>query len=88
MIILVAYYSVYGNTKQVAEAMSSIFEKKGTVRLVQVDKLTEADFNQVDLVVMGTPTIGANIPEAARPALAKLPDRPSIIASRTGSGAA
>jgi len=73
MIILVAYYSVYGNTKQVAEAMASVFEKKGTVRLAQIDKLTDADFNQVDLVVIGAPTIAANIPEAARPALAKLP---------------
>jgi len=75
MITLVAYYSVYGNTKQIAEAMASVFEKKGTVRLVTIDKITEADFNQVDLVVMGAPTIGANIPEAARTALAKLPQQ-------------
>ena len=75
MNILVTYYSVYGNTKKIAEAVASAFETKGTVRLVMMDKLSEADFTQVDLVVAGTPTIGANIPEAVRPAFVNLPQK-------------
>ena len=73
MNILVAYYSVYGNTKQIAEAIAGVLETKGTVHLLSIDKLAEADFNQVDLVVMGCPTIAANIPPTIQPVFSKLP---------------
>jgi flavodoxin len=72
---LVVYFSKFGNTKLVAEAIGATLQSAGTVRLVGLNEITTADFGDADLVVMGSPTHRMNLPKAARPILDKLPKR-------------
>lgn len=75
MNVLVVYYSLYGNTKQVAEAVAEALARAGAVRTVHLEQLTPADLAGADLVVMGSPTHYQNLPKAVRPVLAGLPKK-------------
>jgi flavodoxin len=72
---LVIYFSKFGNTQKVAEAIAGVFERAGVARTLGADHLTTADLQDVDLVVMGTPTHKMNLPEAVRPVFEGLPGR-------------
>jgi flavodoxin len=72
---LVVYYSQFGNTRQVAEAIGGVLAGAGEARSVPVDELMAADLQDVDLVVMGTPTYKMNLPEVVRPVFDALPRR-------------
>ena len=70
---LVVYYTQYGNTRQVAEAIAERLQAAGTARVISVDQLATADLKGVDLLVMGSPTQGFGVPSQVRPILAALP---------------
>jgi flavodoxin len=70
---LVIYYSLYGNTRRVAEAIADTLRSAGTVLVTSLDQLSPADLAGADLVVMGSPTHIQNVPKAVRMALAALP---------------
>jgi flavodoxin len=70
---LVIYFSKFGNTKLVAETIGEVLKGAGGVRIKNSDELAVADFDGVDLVVMGSPTHKMNLPEAVRPLFDKLP---------------
>lgn len=72
---LVVYFTKFGNTQMVAEAIGDRLKSDSDVRLVNIDELTVADVNQADLVVMGSPTHRMNLPETARSALDRLPKK-------------
>jgi flavodoxin len=72
---LVIHFSMFGNTKQVAEAVAESLESEGAVRVMPVDQLSVADLDEVDLVVMGSPTHRMNLPQALRPVFDALPPR-------------
>jgi flavodoxin I len=72
---LVVYHSKFGNTQQVAEAIAEVFQRAGTARTLRADQLAPAELQDVDLVVMGTPTHKMNLPEAVRPVFEELPRR-------------
>lgn len=72
---LVVYFTKFGNTQKVAEAIAESMQTKGAARLLSADKLTSADLEDVDLVIMGTPTHKMNLPEAVRPVFERLPRR-------------
>ena len=72
---LVAYYSKFGNTRAIAEAIAQTLGGAGGVRLADLGQLTASDLEDVDLVVMGTPTHRMNLPEAVRPVFGRLPKR-------------
>lgn len=72
---LVVYFSKFGNTQLIAEAMAETLRSRGSVRLTSLDRLTAADLSGADLVVMGSPTHRMNLPEAVRPLLGALPRR-------------
>lgn len=72
---LVVYHSQFGNTEQVAGAIAGVLNEAGAARTLQAEKLTPADLQHVDLVVMGTPTHKMNLPEAVRPVFVELPRR-------------
>jgi len=72
---LVVFFSKFGNTKKVAEAIAETLESEGPVCIVPADQLTGSDLNDVDLVVMGSPTHRMNLPEAVRPVFETLPRR-------------
>jgi flavodoxin len=72
---LVVYHSKFGNTRKVAEAIAEVFQQTGAARPLGADELTAADLQDVDLVVVGTPTHRMNLPDAVRPILEALPRR-------------
>lgn len=72
---LVVYYSKFGNTHQVAEAIAGELQSAGEVRLIELTDLTPADYQGIDLVVMGCPTHKMNLPEAVRPLVGDLPKK-------------
>jgi flavodoxin len=72
---LVVYFSQFGNTHEVAEAIAEVLEGAGKARAVPVDQLTAAELEDADLVVVGSPTHYQNLPKAVRAALDTLPKR-------------
>jgi flavodoxin len=72
---LVVYYSKFGNTQQVAEAIAEALRLEGAVRVVHMERLTASELKESELVVMGGPTHRMNLPEAVRPVLKDLPKR-------------
>jgi NAD(P)H dehydrogenase (quinone) len=62
--VLVAYYSMTGNTKQMAQAVAEgVRRVPGAVAIVkQVDQATKEDLQGADAIVLGCPTYFANIP--------------------------
>jgi flavodoxin len=72
---LVVYYTHFGNTKKIAEAIAEGLEGAGVARTMSIDDLTAADLEHADLVVFGSPTHYQNLPKAVRAALTTLPKR-------------
>ena len=72
---LIVYFSRYGNTQKIAEAMAGRLGSAGPVHVIGVDQLTAPDLTGADLVVAGTPTHRMNLPEAVRPVFETLPRR-------------
>jgi flavodoxin len=70
---LIVYFSKFGNTRKIAEAIAETVKQAGETRVVSIDQLTTSDFEGVDLVVMGSPTHGFSVPEAVRSVLSTLP---------------
>jgi len=73
MRILIAYFSKFGNTRKLAEAMAETMKPAGQVRVIAIDHLSANDFEGADLVVMGTPTHAFSVPQAVRAVLDALP---------------
>jgi flavodoxin len=72
---LVVYFSKFGNTKTVAEAIAETLEAQYSVRTLSAERLADSDLSGVDLLVMGCPTHRMNLPEAVRPVFEALPKR-------------
>ena len=72
---LAVYYSKFGNTKRVAEAIAETWRAAGSVRVVSAEDLTATDTGNAELLVLGTPTHVANLPKELRPILQALPKR-------------
>jgi flavodoxin len=72
---LVVYFSKFGNTQKVAEAISERLGGNGYVRTMSSDELIADALQEVDLVVMGSPTHNMNLPKAVQPVFDNLPKR-------------
>ncbi|MBC7249291.1 MAG: flavodoxin family protein [Anaerolineae bacterium] len=70
---LVVYFSRFGNTRQVAEAVAATLGTAGSVRVLSMDQLTVSDMRNVDLVVMGAPTHRMSLPKEVGPVFKTLP---------------
>jgi flavodoxin len=70
---LIVYFSKFGNTRRVAEAVAETLAPAGDARAISVGQLTVSDLQKVDLVVMGSPTHYQNLPKAVRPIFETLP---------------
>jgi flavodoxin len=77
---LIVYFSKFGNTRRLAEAVAEVLKQAGDTRMVSIDQLAAPDFEGADLVVMGTPTHGLTVPPGVRAALEALP--PGILADK------
>ena len=72
---LVVYFSKFGNTQKIAEVIAEELGSAGPVRLISTNQLNTSDLEEVDLVVMGSPTHRMNLPEEVRPVFGSLPRR-------------
>lgn len=72
---VIVYFSQFGNTKRVAEAMAKVLLQAGDTRVIDIDQFAASDLSGVDLVVMGSPTYYQNLPKAFRPIFEMLPKR-------------
>jgi flavodoxin len=70
---LIIYFSKFGNTRRVAEAMAETLKQAGETRIINIDHLTASGFEGVDLVVVGSPTHAFSVPPVVRSTLAALP---------------
>ena len=80
MRMLIIYFSKFGNTRRIAQAMAEPLEPVGEVRVLTIDQLAASDFEGVDLAIVGSPTHGFNVPEVVRSALGALP--PGILVGK------
>ena len=71
----VIYYSRFGNTQAIAEAVANVLADAGEARAISLDALTAADLADADTVIVGSPTHYQNLPKAVRTSLAELPKR-------------
>ncbi len=60
---VIVYFSKFGNTRRVAEAMGETMREAGEVRVVGIDEFAGVDWAGVDLVVVGTPTHAFTVPQ-------------------------
>lgn len=72
---LIVYFSKFGNTQEVAEAIAQEFSSNGKVDLLDAMELPGVDLEGADLFVMGTPTHNMNLPKALRPIMEEMPRR-------------
>lgn len=70
---LIAYFSKFGNTRKVAEAIVETMRQAGEVRTVGIDRLAPSDFDGIDLVIVGSPTHAFSVPQEVRAVLDELP---------------
>lgn len=77
---LIVYYSKFGNTRRIAEALAETMREAGDARLIAIDQLTASDLEAADLVVVGSPTHAFSVPEAVRSVLDAQPA--GILAGR------
>lgn len=70
---LIVYFSKFGNTKRLAEAIAETMKPAGEARAIDIDKLAPSDLESANLVVMGSPTHAFSIPQAVLAALDALP---------------
>jgi flavodoxin len=70
---LIVYFSKFGNTRRVAEAVAETLKQAGDTRTVSIDKLAASDFKEVDLVVAGSPTHAFSVPQVVRAVFEALP---------------
>jgi flavodoxin len=78
---LIVYFSKFGNTRRVAEAIAETLKQAGEARVVSIDQLAASNFEGVDLVVMGSPTHAFSVPQTVRSSLAALP--PGILTGKS-----
>jgi flavodoxin len=53
---LVIYDSLYGNTREIAEIIASVFSRYGQNRIVAASEVSDHDFAGINLVAFGGPT--------------------------------
>lgn len=70
---LVVYFSKFGNTRKLAEAMAEMLRAKDSVHLVSIEQLTLPELSSADLIVMGCPTHKMNLPDAVKQVFETLP---------------
>lgn len=78
---VMVYFSKFGNTRRVAEAIAETVSRAGEVRVVDIDQLSGVDWEGVGLVVVGSPTHAFTVPQAVRSVLGAQPQ--GILAGKS-----
>lgn len=72
---LVVYFTKFGNTRAVAETLAVTFAQAGHTRAIGIEEIATVEWDDVDLLVVGSPTHYQNLPQEMRSALEQLPRR-------------
>jgi len=78
---MIVYFSKFGNTRRIAEAVAETMKQAADTRVVSIDRLAASDLEWSDLVVMGSPTHGFTVPQEVRAVLEVLPQ--GILAGKS-----
>jgi flavodoxin len=70
---LIVYYSKFGNTHRLADVIAESLKGSGDVKSIEFDQLSEKVLDQLDLLVMGSPTHNMNLPKKVKPILDRVP---------------
>jgi flavodoxin I len=74
MKVLILYDSQYGNTEQIAKAIAGGLGTAGEVRVLRIGEAKPTDINDVNLLIVGSPTQGSKATTAIQEFLDKLLD--------------
>ena len=75
MKILIVYDSVYGNTEQIANAMGEKFSSYHDTKIMKVTKPDPNVIDNVDLLIIGSPTNGGQSTEPIKKFIGLLPEK-------------
>jgi flavodoxin I len=70
--VLIVYDSVYGNTREVAEALGNAIGADALV--VKADQVETAQLENIDLLIVGSPTQGGRPTKPVQDFIASLPE--------------
>ena len=70
---IIIYDSQYGNTERIALSIADILYTFGSVRVVRVDFEQPLDYQEADLLILGSPTQGFRATPAMQSFVKKLP---------------
>ena len=72
---LVVYFSQFGNTQKIAQAIAEGLASGASVRTINVHQFGISELDGIELLVIGSPTHKMKLPDVVRPVLAQLPRR-------------
>ena len=72
---LIVYFSKFGNTHKIADAIAGAFPRQANVSTIDFEHLTLDHLVNIDLLVMGSPTHNMNLPKTVKPLLENFPKR-------------
>jgi flavodoxin I len=70
---LVVYDSVNGNTEKIARAVAEALARSGKSRVLRAGEAQSADMKAIDLLVVGSPTLGGRPTPAIQEFLKRIP---------------
>lgn len=71
----IMYFSKFGNTQKIAEAIAEALDSTGSLHAVTFEDVDLSQLQEMDLLVMGAPTHRMNLPDALRQAFESWPRR-------------
>jgi flavodoxin len=74
MKILIIYDTVYGNTEKIAEAIQQAVSKEHEAKLIKAKDATSQDVENIDLLIVGSPTHGGWYIESIKNFFNQIPD--------------
>jgi len=66
---LIIYYSLFGNTEQIARTIADVLKEAGPVQMTSPAEARDSDLAETDLLVVGSPTHNHGLPTELAPFL-------------------
>jgi len=73
MKVLIVYDSIQGNTEKVARAMAAALSSSGDVKVLKPGEVASSDLKSIDLLIVGSPTLGGRPTQPMQTFLAGIP---------------
>jgi flavodoxin len=72
---LIVYFSKFGNTHKIANAIADAIPQQANVTTIDFEHLTHDQLVNIDLLVIGSPTHNMNLPKTVKPIFEEFPKR-------------